>query len=125
MTIWSVIFLMLFVASEAYHIWYRIRSIKAFKALNTILQNEKDRADFAENKLAAVDVRDSHYPALQAVNASFNAVILGMRTRLATSDVAPFGKWTGKFERVEDLILFLIFDVDRDEVDKAIGRRKE
>ncbi len=71
---------------------------------------EQNRADAAENKLAAVDVRDSHYPALQEANAFQVAMVSGVKAHLRTSEQAPFGRYTGRFNKFEDLCLFLMFD---------------
>jgi hypothetical protein len=72
--------------------------------------NETERANLAENKLAAVDVRDSHYAGLQAANETLNAIVIGMKKRLQTSEQAPFGKFTARFDKFQDLVLFLIFE---------------
>lgn len=95
--------------------WYLARHqymSKMFKEWN----NQRNRADAAENELAAIDVRQDHYPALQVANATLNEIVIGMKTRLKKSEQAPFGRYTARFERFEDLVLFLMFDADPAEV---------
>jgi uncharacterized protein YqeY len=82
------------------------------RQMEALCFDQRNRAEMAENKLAAVDIRDSHYPALQESNRILNAIVDGMKAELKTSESAPYGRWTGKFDKFEQLVLFLLFDAD-------------
>lgn len=102
-------------------VWILVR--KRYKRMLFHMWNdERNRADAAENKIAALAVQESHYPDLQRVNAEYVKVIDGMKARLKKSEVAPYGRYTARFESFPDLILFLMFDCDRNELEKEIKR---
>lgn len=97
-------------------VWVGYRR-KYMEYMFNLWNDERNRADALGNTLAAIDVREEHYPALQQANATLNNIVTGIKARLSKSEQAPFARYTARFEHFEDLVVFLVFDVNREEFD--------
>lgn len=72
----------------------------------------KDETERKQNELDSNAVSKELMKGYMQANETVNEIVLGMRGRLATSDNAPFGRWTNWDPKFSKIVLWLMFEAD-------------